>query len=73
MSFLKTTFQSPQYNAIQGFSNSPRHKLQLIEDADGTWFIHIEIKSVNRYSPMIQHFNLMEEVDTINFKPDSLI
>ncbi len=70
MSYLKTTFQSPQYNAIHGFSNSPFHALELIEDNNGDWFIHEGIKDAPQYSPMLNHFNAMEEVDTIDFKPN---
>ncbi len=70
MSFLKTTLNSPQYNAIHGFSNKPHHRLELIEDNNGDWFIHEEIKDSPQYFPMLNHFNAMEEVETIDFKPD---
>ncbi len=70
MSFLKTTFQSPQYNALQGFSNNPFHRLELIEDNNGDYFIHEGIKNSPQYSAMLHHFNAMEEVETIDFKQD---
>jgi len=70
MSFLKTTLNSPQYNALQGFSNSPFHMLELVEDANGDWFIHEGIKNSPIYFPMLHHFNAMEEVEIIDFKED---
>lgn len=73
MSFLKTTKNSPQYNALHGFSNNPHHRLQLVEDANDDWFIHEGIKKYPQYKHLKTHLNKMQKVETIDFKESSSV
>lgn len=67
MKYLKTSFESPEYVAVQGYENN-NHKLELIEDADGNWFTNSDNKNNLAFSEILDSLNAMEETDSINFK-----
>ena len=70
MKFLKTTFESAEYNAIQGYQKDKYTKLELIEDADGNWFINSDNKLNTAFSEILSSLNAMEETGAINFKAE---
>ena len=43
-------------------------RLEMVEDADGNWFIHEGIKDDPIWADLLPQLNMLERVETINFK-----
>ncbi len=72
MKYLKTIFESVEYNAIQGYEKS-NNRIELIEDANGDYFTNSENKDNLAFTEILDSLNAMEETDSINFKVNESI
>lgn len=66
MSFLKlkNPNQANIFNQLQGYRVGA-HKLELREDIDGNYFIHIGIKDAPQFADKVALFNALEEVEHV--------
>ncbi len=67
MRFLKTTFESTEYNIVHGFQKG-NQRISLAEDANGDYFVGENVKGIPEFSEVLESLNNMEIVNSIEFK-----
>ena len=65
--YLKTTYQSEEFNAVHGYQNG-NQKIMLIEDNKGYYFVNESVKSNPAFINILDSLNKMDNVNTIDFK-----
>lgn len=63
----QTTGRTSQF---KGRLNNQR--LEMIEDADGNFFLHADVKNDPVWLHLIDKLNMLEETETVNFKVEEL-
>lgn len=64
MRYLKTTFESDEYNALQGYTKD-NNTIELMEDANGDYYTTEANKENHCFIEVLDHLNNMDVVDEI--------